>query len=98
MKADSQKRAVANRRLRLADRNMSRYEVRGLNTDKEIVRSFAKRLALGDAVAAELRAEVAQKIAGGSHHRGHVLAALRRSPLVGANLSIERERDAGRDI
>jgi len=30
--------------------------------------------------------------------RGHILAALRRSPLVGADLRIERERDGGRDI
>ncbi|MFI5024849.1 MAG: hypothetical protein ACHQRJ_24775 [Alphaproteobacteria bacterium] len=98
MKADSQKRAVANHRRRLAERGMSRYEVRGLNADKEIVRSFAKRLALDDAAAAQLRAEVARKIAGESRRRGHILAALRRSPLVGADLSAERERDGGRDI
>ena|ERR1700688_3369763 len=98
MTRDSQKRAVANHRRRLGERGMSRYEVRGLNVDKEIVRSFAKRLAMGDVAAAQLRAQVARKIAGGSQHRGYILAALRRSPLVGADLSTERESDGGRDI
>ena len=73
-------------------------EVRGLKADKEIVRSFAKRLAMGDAAAAQLRAEMARKIAGRSPQRDHSLAALRRLPLVGADLSAERERDGGRDI
>ena len=98
MKADSQNRAVANHRRRLAERGMSRYEVRELKADKEIVRSFAKRLAMGDASAAQLRAGMAQKIAGGSQQRGHILAALRRSPLIGADLNTERESDGARDI
>jgi hypothetical protein len=34
----SQKRAVANHRRRLAERGISRYEVRGLEKDKELVR------------------------------------------------------------
>jgi hypothetical protein len=98
MKAESQKRAVANHRRRMAERGMSRYEVRGLNGDKEIVRALAQRLAMGNAAAAQLRAEVVRKIGGGSGHRGHILAALRRSPLVGADLNTERAHDRGRDI
>ena len=38
----SQKRAVANHRRRLAERGISRYEVRGLEKDKELVRKLAK--------------------------------------------------------
>lgn len=93
----SQKRAVANHRRRLRERGMSRYEVRGLDADKALVRDLAKRLARGDATALRLRAEVARKIAGEQRARGGILAALRRSPLVGAEFHIEREAGHGRD-
>lgn len=89
----SQSRALANHRRRLRKRGFSRYEVRGLSADKELVRSLAKRLSR-DARAAELRQEVARKIA--EHQplrKGGVLAVLRRSPLVGSELKVEREVD-----
>lgn len=98
MTKTSQRRAVANHRRRLRERGMSRYEVRGLNADKELVRSLAKRLAVGDAAAAKLRVEVAQKVVGEPRRRGGVLAALRRSPWVGAELDLEREVTRGRDL
>ena len=53
----SQRRAVADHRRRLAERGISRYEVRGLAKDKELVRKLAKRLSADDADAARLRAE-----------------------------------------
>ena len=77
---------------------MSRYEVRGLATDKELVRDFAQRLAAGDTASARLRADVAQKISGDRPKRGFILAALRRSPLVGADLKVERVVTSGRGI
>lgn len=93
----SQSRAIANHRRRLRERGVSRYEVRGLTADKELVRSLAKRLSRGDATAAELRQEVARKIAEDQPLRkGGVLAVLRRSPLVGSELSVEREVHHGR--
>jgi len=94
----SQRRAVVNHRRRLGERGISRYEVRGLDADKELVRDFAKQLAANDALASRLRAQVAQQLAGGSQRRGGILAALRRSPLVGAELHIEREVSHGRRI
>jgi hypothetical protein len=94
----SQKRAVANDRRRLAERGMARYEVRGLDTDKELVRKFAKRLAANDVGAQRLRAEVARGVAGGESRRGGIWAALRRSPLVGAGLNFEREVVRPRDV
>lgn len=93
----SQKRAVANERRRLADRGMARYEVRGLETDKELVRELAKRLAANDADAQRLRAEVVQRIAGGGSRRGRIWAALRRSSAVGADLDLTREVVAERN-
>jgi hypothetical protein len=93
----SQQRAVANHRRRLAQRGFSRYEVRGLAADKELVRNLAKRLAANDREAAQLRAEMAQKVGGEKPTRGGILAALRRSPLVGADLELDREFLSGRD-
>jgi hypothetical protein len=94
----SQKRAVANYRRRLADRGMARYEVRGLEADKELVRRLAKRLAENDTGAQRLRAEVARGVAPGEPRRGGIWAALRRSPAVGADLDLTREIVAERNV
>jgi hypothetical protein len=94
----SQKRAVANHRRRLSERGISRYEVRGLAKDKDLVRKLAKRLAVGDAKAARLRIEMLTQVADEPSRRGGIWAALRRSPLVGADLDLEREVVPPRDI
>jgi hypothetical protein len=94
----AQKRAVAGHRLRLGSRGLARYEVRGLEQDKELVRELARRLAANDEHAARLRAEVARQIANPSEQCGGILAALLRSPLVGSGLNFEREVTPGRDI
>jgi len=95
---ESQKRAVANHRQRLAERGISRYEVRGLVKDKELVRKLAKRLAADDASAARLRAEMLKQVADEPPRRGGIWAALRRSPAVGADLDLTREIVPERDI
>jgi hypothetical protein len=94
----SQRRAVAAHRDRLGERGMSRYEVRGLEQDKELVRKFAKRLAANDADAVRLRAEMLRQVCGEPPRRGGIWAALRRSPAVGADLDLMREVVAERDI
>jgi hypothetical protein len=94
----SQKRAVANNRRRLAERGMARYEVRGLATDKELLRRLAKRLAANDVDAEQLRRAVAQRVAGGEPSRGRIWEALRRSPLAGADLNLEREVVPAREV
>lgn len=94
----SQKRAVENHRRRLAERGISRYEVRGLAKDKELVRKLAKRLAADDANAARLRMEMFKQVADEPPRRGGIWAALRRSPLVGADLNLEREVVPPRDV
>ncbi len=98
MAQTSQKRAVANHRRRLAQRGISRYEVRGLAKDKEIIRKLAKRLAVDDAAAARLRTEMLKQISDQSPRRGGIWAALRRSPLVGANLNLERDVAPPREV
>jgi predicted dinucleotide-binding enzyme len=94
----AQRRAVANNRRRLAERGMSRYEVRGLAGDKELVRTLARRLAGDDAAATRLRNELARQLGDQPVRRGGIYEALRRSPLVGADLQIERDPSTGRDI
>jgi outer membrane protein TolC len=94
----AQKRALRNYRTRLAKRGMARFEVLGLDADRELIRSLAKRLAEDDADAARIRAAVSQTIGGEPPKKGGILAALRRSPLVGAGLDVARSREAGRKI
>jgi hypothetical protein len=99
MPSNSQRRAIEAHRRRLAERGLGRFEVRGLEADKELIRGIARRLAADDAEAGALRADLARRVAGGEpQSAGGILAALRRSPLVGADLDITREETPGRDL
>lgn len=97
MSNPSQKRAIKNYRLRLQKRGVARFEVLGLNADRELLRSLAKRLAQDDTEAKRIRSEVSRAVSR-STKKGGILAALRRSPLVGSDLKIERPFDAGRNV
>ena len=94
----AQKRAVANHRRRMAERGLARYEVRGLEQDKELVRKFAGRLAANDREAMRLRQEVAGSVLDRPLTGKEIWEALRRSPLVGVELNLEREVTSGRDV
>jgi hypothetical protein len=96
--ANSQKRAVQNYRLRLSERGLARFEVLGLQSDRELIRSLARRLAEDSANAARIRATVNKTIAGEPRKKGGILAALRRSPMVGAELDVSRPREKGRKV
>ncbi|MEI9987684.1 MAG: hypothetical protein WDN69_33860 [Aliidongia sp.] len=94
----SQKRALKNYRDRLGERGLARFEVLGLDADRALIRSLAKRLAENDPEASQLRAAVATSLAGEPPRKGGILAALRRSPLVGADLDLERPVIEGRIV
>ncbi|HLY45987.1 MAG TPA: hypothetical protein VKQ73_10445 [Stellaceae bacterium] len=94
----SQKRAVANHRRRLTERGLARYEVRGLERDKELVRKFANRLATNDLEAERLRQEVAGSVFAKRLSGRQIWEALRRSPAVGADLDLTREIVPERDV
>jgi hypothetical protein len=98
MSNTAQKRALRNYRTRLVKRGMARFEVLGLDADRELIRSLAKRLAEDDPEALRIRAAVSQTIAGEPPKKGGILAALRRSPLVGADLDLARSPDTGRKV
>jgi hypothetical protein len=71
-------------------RGMARFEVYGRTTDRTLIRLLALRLAANDAAARQIRAAVTRAIASGQPTRGGILAVLRRSPLVGTKIRIER--------
>jgi hypothetical protein len=93
-----QKRAIKNYRKRLQKRGMARFEVLGLDGDRDLIRSLARRLAEDGPDALRLRAVVNQTISGEPPRKGGILAALRRSPLVGADIAPVRRFEAGRKV
>lgn len=97
MVTPSQRRASEGYRSNLAARGMARYEVVGLRLDKILIRDLARRLSRADEDAARLRAEIGSIVKGLTAQKGGVLAALRRSPLVGLDLAPDRaDADARR--
>jgi hypothetical protein len=96
MATGSQRRASQTYRSRLRERGMVRFEVLGLDGDRDLIRSLARRLAENGAGAARIRAALSRTIATDPPKRGGILAALRRSPLTAADLDLTREREAGR--
>ncbi|OHB39245.1 MAG: hypothetical protein A2882_04125 [Phenylobacterium sp. RIFCSPHIGHO2_01_FULL_70_10] len=98
MSDTSQKRAIKNYRNRLVERGMARFEVLGRDSDRELIRSFAKRLAEDGPEAERLRATVSQGIAGKLPRKGGILEVLRRSPLVGADAIPARPFEPGRKV
>jgi hypothetical protein len=80
-------RALKNYRKRLNERGMGRFEVLGLDSDRELVRALARRLAENDSEAAEIRASVRSKVEPDAPKRGGILAMLRSWPLADLDLS-----------
>ena len=98
MSNTSQKRALKNYRKRLGQRGMARFEVLGLDADRELIRSLAKRLAENGPDATRLRTTVKRTISGEPPKKGGILDALRRSPLVGVELDVTRPVTPGRKV
>lgn len=96
--SSSQKRAIQNYRTRLSERGLARFEVLGLDTDRDLIRDLARSLAEKGPAESELRATLTNAIKGETSPTGGILAALRRSPLVGAGLNLKRSRTGGRKV
>ena len=94
----AQKRALRNYRSRLVKRGMARFEVLGLDADRGLIRSLAKRLAEDDPDAQRIRTALSRTLRGEPPKKGGILAALRRSPLAGADLNLARSHEAGRKV
>ncbi len=98
MAKSSQQRAIESYRRRLGAQGLARFEVLGRDVDREMIRAIARQLAANGPGAAELRRSVAASIAGAPPKTGGILAALRRSPLVGAGIAPSRPRLRGRKV
>ena len=98
MKETPQARALENYRERLRNAGMARFEVLAFNSDRELIRSLAKRLAENGPDTPGIRATVKRTIAQPFRKKGGILEALRRSPLVGADLDLTRAVTRGRNI
>jgi hypothetical protein len=98
MSSTPQKRALNNYRKRLKQQGMARFEVLGLDGDRDLIRSVATRLAEYGAESAKIRAAIRRTIASEPPKKGGILDALRRSPLVGANLNLKRPMTVARKV
>ena len=94
----AQKRAMENYRARLSERGVVRFELQALESDRELIRTLARKLTGEGPEAGELRRTVQQAMEGESPKTGGIVAALRRSPLVGADLDLSRRREEGREV
>ena len=94
----AQQRATRNYRTRLEQRGFRRFEVVAFETDREMLRTLARLLAEDGPEANRARAAVKALVADGPREPGGVLVALRRSPLVGADLDLSRPSIEGRRI
>jgi hypothetical protein len=98
MGTQSQARALQNYRRRLREKGLGRFEVLGLQADRELIRAVARRLAEDSPDAAEIRRAILSKVADKPAKRGGILKALRSSPLVGEELELTRPRIVGRRV
>ena len=94
----AQKRAIANHRSRLAGRGIIRFEVQALEADRDLLRALARKLVEEGPDVAQVRRTVQQAVSGEPSKPGGILAALRRSPLAGADLDLTRPREEGRTV
>lgn len=83
---------------RRGERGLARFEVLERDADRALIRSLARRLAEDTPEASQLRATVTRSIAGGPPSKGDILAALRHSPLVGADVDLPRSREQRRKV
>lgn len=98
MSDSAQKRAIENYRSRLTKRGIARFEIQALDADRELIRTLARKLTAEGPEAGLLRRTIQQAVAGEPPKKGGVLAALRRSPLVSADLDLSRPREKGRKV
>jgi hypothetical protein len=85
---------------RLSKKRLSRFEILGLDTDRSLIRSLAKRLEQDDADATPIRLQLTPiqltPTVSNVPQKGGILAALRGSPPVGEQIRIERPFDSGK--
>jgi len=94
----AQKRAIEKYRSRLMKQGIVRFELQALESDRDLIRTLARKLITEGPEGGTIRRTVQQAVSGEPPKRGSILSALRRSPLVGADLDLLRPGDEGRSI
>lgn len=94
----SRKKAVDAYRARQTERGLVRFEVTAPADDRELVRALVRKLAQPGAEAQGARDGLRALLGDEPPSQGGIVAALRRSPLVGANLDLSRSREEGREL
>ena len=94
----AQKRAIANYRSRLTERGIVRFELQAFEADRDLIRTLARKLVEEGPAAGQIRRTVQQAVSGEPRKPGGILAALRRSPLVGTGLDLTRPREKERKL
>lgn len=94
----SKKSTIHNSRTRPGKHSLVRFAVLGRDSDRNLIRSLARRLAENTPEAIQLRAAINQVIASEAPKKGGILAALLRSPLADANVDFTRSREEGREV
>jgi hypothetical protein len=98
MTITAQNRAIRSYRSRLQKQGLARFEVIALSSDRDLIRSLAKRLAHNDTEATKIRSQLRQAVVDEEEERGGIFAALRNSPLVGAEIQFTRSKETGRKV
>jgi hypothetical protein len=94
----AQKKAIQNHRKRLRGRGLSRFEVQGRTSDKQLLRDLARKLAEDSSEAANVRKAVESAVTDRKENVGGIWQALRKSPLVGGSVEFERLRAKPREL
>ena len=84
--------------MRLSEKGLARFEVLAPAADRELVRDVARRLAEDTPKADEIRRILRNTVGNQTAKKGGILEALRRSPLVGAELELIRPTIGAREI
>jgi hypothetical protein len=98
MASRAQKRAITNYRSRLTGQGIVRFELQAFEADRDLIRALARKLVENGPDAGQVRRTIQQAVSGEQRESGGILAALRRSPLVGADLDLTRPREEGRKV
>src|SRR2546430_6506566 len=98
MTTRTKRRAPRSSRSRLKKRGITRFEVLGLVSDRDLIRTLARRLAEGGPDARPMRATLSRAMIPDSPQSGGILQALRPSPLARSHLALKRLGDRGRSL
>lgn len=97
MPSPAQTRAIKTYRRKLSEGGLVRFEVVGREHDRDLIRKLARLLSEETAEASAVRDDVSRAL-GEKKTTGGILAALRRSPLVEADINLDRPKLSGREI